>query len=117
MNSSSSLQQHIAISSIKNHKSKKKTLPISINSNPTPGSFLFNNNISKIATSYKDIGEKIQTIEKLKKINQKGKNQTNALINNFLSINSKASQFSNNSILNKNNSKIISSRVLPAKNL
>lgn len=117
MNSSSSLQQHIAISSIKNQKSKKKTLPISINSNPTPGAFLFNNNISKIATSYKDIGEKIQTIEKLKKINQKGKNQTNALINNFLSINSKASQFSNNSILNKNNSKIISSRVLPAKNL
>ena len=99
-----------------NIKQKKKNMPVSINSNPKPGHFLFGSKISKIATSYKDNGEKIQKAEKLKKMKKGGKTQINVQMNNYLSINSKLSQLSNGSILTKNSSKIASSRVVPAKN-
>ena len=102
---------------IRNLKHKKKNMPISINSNPKPGQFLFGRKISKIATSYKDNGEKIQNIEKVKKMMKSGKTQINFQLNNYLSINSKFSQLSNASILTKNSSKIASSRIVPAKNL
>ena len=102
---------------IRNLKHKKKNMPISINSNPKPGQFLFGRKISKIATSYKDNGEKIQNIEKVKKMMKSGKTQINFQLNNYLSINSKLSQLSNASILTKNSSKIASSRIVPAKNL
>ena len=120
MNTSSTNQPHITINTFKQSKTKKKSLPISINSNIAPGSFLFNNKVSKVATSYKNIGDQINTYEKLKQLNQKGKAQSNVLmINNFFSVNnlsSKNSQMSNNSILNKNNSNIMSSRINPSKN-
>ena len=32
-------------------KPKKKTIPININSNPTPGKFLFSNPVNNIASS------------------------------------------------------------------
>lgn len=99
-----------------NIKQKKKNMPVSINSNPKPGQFLFGSKISKIATSYKDNGEKIQKVEKSKKMKKGGKTQINVQMNNYLSINSKLSQLSNGSILTKNSSKIASSRVVPAKN-
>ena len=99
-----------------NIKQKKKNMPVSINSNPKPGQFLFGSKISKIATSYKDNGEKIQKAEKSKKMKKGGKTQINVQMNNYLSINSKLSQLSNGSILTKNSSKIASSRVVPAKN-
>ena len=102
---------------IRNLKHKKKNMPISINSNPKPGQFLFGKKISKIATSYKDNGEKIQNIEKAKKMMKNGKTQMNFQLNNYLSINSKISQLSNASKLTKNSSKIVSSRIVPAKNL
>ena len=102
---------------IRNLKHKKKNMPISINSNPKPGQFLFGRKISKIATSYKDNGEKFQNIEKVKKMMKSGKTQINFQLNNYLSINSKLSQLSNASILTKNSSKIASSRIVPAKNL
>lgn len=100
-----------------NNRSKKKPLPISINSNQNPMQFLFNNPVSKIATSYKDIGEKIQNIEKQKKCSRKLQTTTSPGINNFLSMNGKVSTLSNGSILSKNTSNIITSRILPAKNL
>ena len=118
MNASSTNQPHITINTFKQSKTKKKSLPISINSNIAPGSFLFNNKVSKIATSYKNIGDQINTYEKLKQLNQKAKVQSNVLmINNFFSVNSlssKNSQMSNNSILNKNNSNVMSSRFNPS---
>ena len=120
MNSSSTNQPHITINTFKQSKTKKKSLPISINSNIAPGSFLFNNKVSKVATSYKNIGDQINTYEKLKQLNQKGKAQSNVfMLNNFFSVNSlssKNSQMSNNSILNKNTSNIMSSRINPSKN-
>ena len=47
-------------------KSKKKSIPININSNPTPGKFLFSNQINNIASSYLSMGQKIQTNKNLK---------------------------------------------------
>ena len=43
-----------------NYKGKKKSLPISINSNILPSQFIFKKPTSKIATSYLSIGQKIQ---------------------------------------------------------
>ena len=44
-------------------KSKKKSIPININSNPTPGKFLFTNHINNIASSYLSMGQKIQILK------------------------------------------------------
>ena len=116
MNSFLTEQVHNEIS-IRQTKPKKKNMPICINSNPNPGKFLFSNKISKVATAYKKNGEQIQNLEKNKQLHKNGKTQVNTMVNNFLSINSKLSQFSNGSILSKNSTKIISSRGNPAKNL
>ena len=102
---------------IRNLKQKKKNMPISINSNPKPGYFLFGSKISKIATSYKDNGEKIQKVEKTKKMMKTGHTHINVQMKNYLSINSKLTQFSNASTFTMNRSKVSSSRVVPAKNL
>ena len=79
-----------------NYKGKKKTLPISINSNILPSQFIFRKPTSKIATSYLNIGQKIQN-----KNHQKNKsNISNNLINyQYLLINS---HLSNNSTIKTN---------------
>ena len=79
-----------------NYKGKKKTLPISINSNILPSQFIFRKPTSKIATSYLNIGQKIQN-----KNHQKNKsNISNNLIKNqYLLINS---HLSNNSTIKTN---------------
>ena len=43
-----------------NYKGKKKSLPISINSNMVPSQFIFKKPTSKITSSYLSIGQKIQ---------------------------------------------------------
>lgn len=113
-------QFHITLNSFKQSKTKKKNLPISINSNIAPGPFQFHNKVSKVATSYKNIGNQINTYEKIKQLTHKGKYESNILkINDVFSMNSitnKNSDFSNNSIINKNNSKIVTNRANPSNN-
>ena len=38
-------------------KPKKKSIPININTNPTPGKFLFSNQVNNIASSYLSMGQ------------------------------------------------------------
>ena len=47
-------------------KPKKKSIPININSNPTPGKFLISNQINPIASSYLSMGQKIQISKNIK---------------------------------------------------
>ena len=48
--------------SLKSKISNKKTNnPININSNPTPGKFIFKNDVNKLASSYMNMSQKIQT--------------------------------------------------------
>ena len=104
-------------------KENRKNIPISINSNPYPNQYIFKHKPSNLAISYLSIGNNIQKTQKNKnsKIPTFNKsNNTNIQFNNFLSVNTQLSKYSNNSILsttnfnsNKNNSngsKIISSR-------
>lgn len=96
---------------------KKKSIPISINTNPNSGQFLFKNNVSNIATSYKNISEKIQNVVKQNKIPQSKCTSNSRLFNNFLSVNTINSNLSNQSSVSNNMSNIISQRMFPAKNL
>ena len=81
-----------------NYKGKKRSLPISINSNILPCQFLFSKPTSKVATSYINIGQKIQ-----KQNHQKTKSNlsNNVLINPYILMNNH-SKYSNNSLLKKN---------------
>ena len=85
-------------------KEKKKILPIGINSNPYPNNFLFSHKPSNITTNYINIGNKINQIQKNKnsKISNKTSN-SKCLFNNFLSVNTQLSKFSNGSIINNSN--------------
>ena len=47
-------------------KSKKKSIPININSNPVPGKFLISNPINQVASSYLSMGQKIQISKNFK---------------------------------------------------
>ena len=47
-------------------KTRKKSIPININSNPTPGKFLISNQINQVAASYLSMGQKIQISKNLK---------------------------------------------------
>ena len=47
-------------------KSKKKSIPININSNPGPGRFVVTNPINQVASSYFSMGQKIQISKNLK---------------------------------------------------
>ena len=85
-------------------KEKKKNLPIGINSNPYPNNFLFSHKPSNIATNYINIGNKINQNQKNK--NSKNSNKTSnskCLFNNFLSVNTQLSKFSNGSIMSNSN--------------
>ena len=81
-----------------NYKGKKKSLPISINSNIQPCQFIFSKPTSKVATSYINIGQKIQT-----KNHKKNKSNTsNNILKNQNFINNNRSQITYNSIINTN---------------
>ena len=81
-----------------NYKGKKKSLPISINTNILPCQFIFNRPISKIAISYINIGQKIQNQN-----HQKTKsNMTNNVLKNPYNIINNHSRQNNNSIIKAN---------------
>ena len=95
----SSIPSHIMKkNNILDIKSKKKTIPININSNPTPGKFLFSNQINSIASSYLSMGQKIQNnknINASKLIHVNTNSGTN-----YYTINSKETKQTNSSISN-----------------
>jgi hypothetical protein len=82
-----------------NYKGKKKSLPISINSNILPCQFIFSKPTSKIATSYINIGQKIQ-----KSNHQKTKsiNSNNVLMNPYIIMMNNNSRITNNSLIKTN---------------
>ena len=96
-------------------KTRKKSIPININSNPTPGKFLISNQINQVAASYLSMGQKIQISKNLKNskiihvntnsaINyytnpgndskQTNSSIANSYLNNYPNINSKNSELS-----------------------
>ena len=96
-------------------KSKKKQIPININSNMAPGKFLVSNQVNQVASSYISMGQKIQISKNLKNskmihvntnsainyytnpaIDSKYTNSsiTNSYLNNYPNINSKNSEIS-----------------------
>ena len=93
-------------------KSKKKSIPININSNPSQGKFLISNQINQVASSYLSMGQKIQIQKNLKnsKMIRVNTNSacnyytnpgmdskhsiTNSLLNNYNNINFKDSEIS-----------------------
>ena len=77
-------------------KSKKKSIPININSNPTPGKFLFSNQINNIASSYLSMGQKIQTNKNIKTSKLIHVNTNSGT--NYYTINSKETKQTNSSI-------------------
>ena len=80
------------------YKTKKKSIPININSNPTQGKFLIPNQINQVASSYLTMGQKIQNSKNLKNSKFIHVN-TNSAINYYTNpgIDSK---YTNNSITN-----------------
>ncbi len=100
-------QAHKSSISDNNNKQSKKTIPISINSNPYPFQFIFNNKKSNLVTSYVNMGNQIQ------KNNQKNKNSNIILIskkntahplgNKNLIVQSYLSKYSVTSLLSKSN--------------
>ena len=79
-------------------KPKKKSIPININSNPTPGKFLFSNPVNNIASSYLSMGQKIQ-INKNTKASKIIHVNTNSATN-YYTINSKDTKQTNCSVTN-----------------
>ena len=79
-------------------KPKKKSIPININSNPTPGKFIISNPINPIASSYFSMGQKIQ-ISKNNKNSKIIHVNTNSAMN-YYTLNSKDSKQINGSITN-----------------
>ena len=60
-------------------KSKKKSIPININSNPSAGKFLTTNQINQVAASYLSMGQKIQILKNPKMIHV----NTNSALNYY----------------------------------
>ena len=79
-------------------KPKKKTIPININSNPTPGKFLFSNPVNNIASSYLSMGQRIQINKNIKASKIFHVNTNSAT--NYYTINSKDTKQTNCSITN-----------------
>ena len=77
-------------------KSKKKSIPININSNPTPGKFLFSNHVNNIASSYISMGQKIQTNKNIRASKLIHVNTHSGT--NYYTINSKETKQTNSSI-------------------
>ena len=105
-------------------KTKKKSIPININTNPMPGKIFISNPINPIASSYLSMGQKIQINKNLKNqklihvntnsgvnyytLNGKDSKQsnssaTNSLFNNFHNNNSDINGINFNNYLNSNN--------------
>ncbi len=100
-------------------KPKKKSIPININSNPTPGKFLISNQINPIASSYLSMGQKIQISKNIKNskiihvntnssknyyaMNSKDNKPTSGIITNSLINNYKTNNISDNNGINYNN--------------
>lgn len=94
------------------YKSKKKSIPININSNPIPGKFIISNQINSVASSYLSMGQKIQNSKNSKIIHvntnsainyytnpandskQINSSITNSLMNNYPKLNNKNSEIS-----------------------
>ena len=94
------------------YKSKKKSIPININSNPIPGKFIISNQINSVASSYLSMGQKIQNSKNSKIIHvntnsainyytnpandskQINSSITNSLMNNYSKLNNKNSEIS-----------------------
>ena len=79
-------------------KTKKKSIPININTNPIPGKIFISNQINPIASSYLSMGQKIQ-------INKNLKNQKLIQVNansgiNYYTLNGKDSKQTNSSATN-----------------
>jgi hypothetical protein len=79
-------------------KTKKKSIPININTNPMPGKIFITNHINPIASSYLSMGQKIQ-------INKNLKNQKLIHVNtnsgvNYYTMNGKDSKQTNSSATN-----------------
>ena len=87
-------------------KPKKKSIPININTNPTPGKFLFSNQVNNIASSYLSMGQRIQINKNLKDSKIIHVNTNSAT--NYYTLNSKDAKQTNCSITNSilNNLKI-----------
>ena len=79
-------------------KPKKKSIPININSNPTPGKFLFSNPVNNIASSYLSMGQKIQINKNIKASKIIHVNTNSAT--NYYTLNSKDTKQTNCSITN-----------------
>ena len=79
-------------------KSKKRSIPININSNPAPGKFLISNQINPIASSYLSMGQKIQISKNMKNPRIIHVNTNSAI--NYYTLNSKDSKQVNGSITN-----------------
>ena len=79
-------------------KSKKKSIPININSNPAPGKFLISNQINPVASSYLSMGQKIQNFKNFK--NSKIIHVNTNSATNYYTIASKDLKNTNNSITN-----------------
>ena len=61
------------------YKSKKKSIPININSNPAASKFLTTNQINQVAASYLSMGQKIQILKNPKMIHV----NTNSALNYY----------------------------------
>ena len=79
-------------------KPLKKSIPININSNPTPGKFIFSNHVNKIASSYLSMGRKIQINKNIKASKTIHVNTNSAT--NYYTLNSKETKQTNSSITN-----------------
>ena len=77
-------------------KSRKKTIPININSNPTPGKFLIPNQVNQVASSYLSMGQKFQNFKNFK--NSKIIHVNTNSASNYYTIAGKDIKNTNNSI-------------------
>ena len=98
------MNQSQAHYSIIQEKKPKKSIPISINSNPFPFQYIFNNKKQNLAISYITMGNKIQKIQKNKNSNilsVSKKNTTQTIGNKNLITESHISKYSVNSLISK----------------
>ena len=79
-------------------KPKKKSIPININTNPTPGKFLFSNHVNNIASSYLSMGQRIQINKNLKPSKIIHVNTNSAT--NYYTLNSKDTKYNNSKSTN-----------------
>ena len=79
-------------------KTKKKAIPININTNPAPGKFLFSNHVNNIASSYLSMGRRIQINKNIKASKIIHVNTNSAT--NYYTLNTKDTRQTNGSITN-----------------